>query len=380
MAPRNSKSGGNTGHRGAITAFALLLVIAIVLPLSGIAVLTMRDSNNKLNSARPLWVAAQPAEEETRQAVDIVLEWRPAPALLAPDWTGTVTAVEEIPPEGLRSGNTVASIDGVSRIAANTSVPFYRTLSAGDRGTDVSALNDLLQRLGFAAGEGDRFVWATLVGVRSLALSIGVLGSSQVTAFEPSWIVYLPSEGMTGEEISLDVGAPAPVAGTALIAPTLRLTSGTLTAAGAVVSDSSSDSTEIDVTTPVDAIVPDSTKFLLSDGEVVSAAGHELALSDPSTVAPEALALLSDGLQLGARSARALVMSPPQAGAILVPSSAIYTTADGATCVTRRGAAGVGGVPVVVISNTAGKSVVTGDLKLTDEVLVGAPAEERTCD
>ncbi|MGJ8720550.1 MAG: hypothetical protein ACSHW9_01775 [Salinibacterium amurskyense] len=359
--------------------FALLLASAIILPLSGIALLTVWDSQNVLSDARPVWAEVKPADEELRTAVDIVLDWQPVPPLLSPNWTGTVTSVEKVPAGGIKTGDPVTRIDGVLRLAAHTSSPFHRALSLGDRGPDAANLNSLLRQLKFEAAEQDLFTWSTLKGVREFASTIGVDDSAQIWSFDPNWVIYLPAEGMAASQFELHVGAPAPVAGAEIIAPTLKLASGSVTLPGAVVAETSNEPTEVDVSLPVVGAIPESARFSMPEGAVLRYAGQELSVDSSSTLSPEAISLLSGSVTLGARSIRALAASRPVAGSVMVPSSAIYAVADGSLCVIRRIAAEGEEVRVTVLSSAAGKSVVTGDLAVADELLIGATTDQRKC-
>jgi hypothetical protein len=366
-------------HRGAVALFAGLLTMSLALPLIGIALLTVWDSQNSLSASRPVWVAVKPADAEVRNPVDVVLGWQPVPPLLSPGWVGTVTAVDAIRPEGVMTGDSVARVDGIQRLAAHTASPFYRSLALGDRGEDVANLNDLLGRFELKSASGDVFTRNTLEGVRQFAARIGSRSPSQTLSFDPSWIVYLPIEGIKGRQFDLPVGAPAPVAGTEIIAPSLQLVSGTVTTMDTVVHEAKSDPVDVDVRVPITTPVPDTARFVLSDTSRVQYAGQELVADIASNLMPEALNVLSGTVPLGARSVRAAVSSPATPGAVLIPSAAIYATTAGSLCVIRRGDVTDKAPAVSVISNSGGSSVVTGELAAGDEILVGATAERRKC-
>ncbi|MEE1296070.1 MAG: hypothetical protein UHD09_04345, partial [Bifidobacterium sp.] len=81
--------------------------------------------------------------------------------------SGTVTA--SFTDGELRSGSRAHQVNGRTVVALHTATPLYRDLHTKDTSEDVRALNDELDRLGYAASPGsDTFTWATGAGWRQL--------------------------------------------------------------------------------------------------------------------------------------------------------------------------------------------------------------------
>ncbi|MGL4340595.1 MAG: peptidoglycan-binding domain-containing protein [Rhodoglobus sp.] len=370
-----------SGNRGWVSLFAIIMLIVIGLPLAGIALLSWWDSTNKLSTAEPVWVHPLPADGEIRSNADVVLTWSVVPPLLAPNWAGLVTAVPQISDAGISSGDPVATVDGVVRLAIRTEAPFFRALSLDDSGADVTMLNGFLTQRGLDARADDYFGYATLNGVRQFAASIGVPNAGTVGSFDPSWLVYLPegAEKVPGVKITIDLGGPAPAAGTEVVDNTLRLVSGVLTEPGAVITETAGAAADIDVTRPVTPFIPESAKTVLPDGAVVQYAGAAIAVDGSSALTADASAALARVIPPGTAAIKAVTLTQAQSGSVLVPSAAVFASPAGKLCVIRRSAGGVGSSAVDILSNSAGKSIIVGTVAPDDEVLVSPPAGQRQC-
>lgn len=368
-------------HRGAFALFTTGVVAVILLPIAAIAFFSIWDSANTLNKAAAVWVHPLPPDDKVRTSVDLVLTWTVVPPVLAPAWTGLVTAVQQIPPGGLSSGDAIATIDGVTRLAVHTDSPFHRSLSLDDSGPDVAMLNVFLAQRGLEARDDDYFGSATLRGVRAFAESIGVPSVSDVGSFDPTWLVYLPagSEGVANSVLTLQVGAPAPSAGSKLVAPTLRLAAGELTAPGAVIPDAAGPAPEVDLTRPVIPTIPDAQKVLLPAGATLQFAALDLSVDGSSLLSPQGISSLASAVSPGEKSVKAVMVASPHAGSVLIPSAAIFAASNLKLCVVRRRAGESLPIAVEVLSNAAGRSVVTGDVTVTDEVLISPNADQRKC-
>jgi hypothetical protein len=74
---------------------------------------------------------------------------------------GTVTSTFCTPGEQLESGQALLTIDARPIIALHTDYPLWRSLSTGDQGEDVAAVQAELRRLGYAAPDTGRWDGAT---------------------------------------------------------------------------------------------------------------------------------------------------------------------------------------------------------------------------
>lgn len=173
----------------------------------------------------PFVQPARVVEFDDRTGVVARLRWQDGPTLYAPTWSGTVGAVW-VEPGPVRSGDRIASIDGVVRLAVHTPQPFFRPLSSGDRGVDVVWLHDVLITFGYLAAaptDNDRVGPVTRRAIAALAENLGVL--EPVEVFDPAWFVWLPTEQLEVATVALRAGAPAPPAGTPVAAGAPELAS-----------------------------------------------------------------------------------------------------------------------------------------------------------
>jgi len=365
-----------------VVLVAVVLSAIIGLPIVAIFAISSWNSTNTLSKAAPIWVHPLRSEDTIRTGVDVVLSWTVVPPILAPNWSGVVTAAGQIPPGGLHSGDSIASVDGIVRLAVHTVSPFHRSLSADDSGPDVAMFNSFLAQRGLDARDDDYFGYATLRGLRGFAASIGVPNPDTVSFFDPSWLVYLPaeSEGAPNSVLALELGAPAPAAGSKLVAPTLHLAGGVLTAPGAVVPNSSGTTADADLTRPISPIVPKSQVIRPPPDAKLQYSSVALPLDDLGALRPEALATLAGMISPGDKSVKAVTVAQAPPGSVLVPSAAIFATSDSKLCVVRRGPDGVQSIAVEILLNSDGTSLVTGKLSVTDEVEIAPSADERRCD
>lgn len=217
------------------------VVAWIGLPVALASILTARSERSV--QSPPIvsaWLPVGETEPDMDRKVIAVGTLGAAPPLLAPAWTGLVEQVDLRPGEPLRSGEVVAVVSGIPRLALHTARPFHRTLGYDDRGADVAELNAWLRARGLEASEGDRFGAATRRGVRDLRQELHVPepeadpappappagdpgappGEGAAPApppaptvdtagtFDPGWVVYLPRPEVIVSTVNLQVGAP----------------------------------------------------------------------------------------------------------------------------------------------------------------------------
>lgn len=145
----------------------------------------------------PVWAPLQRAPEETIQMVDLEPKWSQIETLeLVSSLSGIVTDIYLEPGSPLVSGTPLFEVNAKKVISAPTSNPFFRPLTAADSGADVAQLNVLLQEMGLKHGSGDKFTNATLAGVRALAAIVGVPDAKQVTAFDNTWVLWVPADDL----------------------------------------------------------------------------------------------------------------------------------------------------------------------------------------
>lgn len=214
--PGAPEAGRRRGHAWALPAS---LLAAIVLPVAILAALVWvfpRPDSGFAAAVRPVGLPVQTGTDTGLVAAVASLKWRGGPALHAPAWSGLVTEVRAHPGDKLVTGSPVVVIDGVTRIAVASSTPFYRTLSEGDSGADVTMLRQALGALGLGSyGTKPTFDGRLRDAVGRLAARLG--GDRNTTAFDPSWFVFLPTTDLTVGAVKLPAAQPAPATGEEIV-------------------------------------------------------------------------------------------------------------------------------------------------------------------
>jgi hypothetical protein len=281
----------------------------------------------------PFVEPARAVEFDERTGIAATLTWAPGPRLYAPPWSGTVGQVQLQPGQTLRTGDPVATVSAVARVAVRSAQPFFRPLALGDQGADVTWLHEALALLGYRvmAPEDDATVGqSTLAAVRALAADLGVMG--RVDAFDPGWIVWLPDEPFQVDSVALTAGAPA-------------MSTGTELAAGAP------------ILTAVRFQRLDGSPLALEPGirYVLEMGGEELPLdSTTSSVGNEGLRRLAKVLPPLADSASGSMRRAEPLNVWALPSAAVMAGPNGQLCIWIQTETRYEAVTVQIVSGRAG--------------------------
>jgi hypothetical protein len=119
--------------------------------------------------------------------------------------SGIVTDVAVAPGQTITDGASLIAIDGQYRIAEVGGTPFYRTLSYGDSGADVTRLHELLDALGLGEdlAATDRYRWPTYLAVKELQRMVNAPVNG---VFDPAGTVYVPAEFGTVDTVAAALG------------------------------------------------------------------------------------------------------------------------------------------------------------------------------
>jgi hypothetical protein len=204
----------------------LWLLVAVVLPLALLGAMTWflpRPQSGLSASVHPIGYPVETSSESDAVAAQATMRWSGARQLYAPSWSGIVLSVSAKAGQTLTTGSPVAVIDGVTRLAVASAIPFYRTLAMGSEGPDVAMLRLALFDLGLGSyGSSETFDTSLRAGIRLLCSIIGCPPNSAV--FDPSWFVFLPSAQFKVQSVQLAVDQPAPQPGQVIAASTQALT------------------------------------------------------------------------------------------------------------------------------------------------------------
>ena len=351
------------------------LVVGLVLwTLAALVTLIVSARQTPPDLARPPGHVVAPVRagsEVSVADVGLQLEWSAPVDILAPAWSGVVTAVEVTAGQLIRDGQPIAVVDRVQRFGFSTNEPFSRPLGDGDSGADAGQLNALLARLGDEHGDGNAVTAATVRGIEAYARRIG---AAPTDVFDPSWVVYLPSAELTISTVAVHVSAPAPGAGTPLFTSVPTLVGASVVRAAAldhlVVPGGDAATSTATATRPGAAdlvAVPDGAELRFGDLTLsVDASG--------TAVDPAGLVSLAGRVPAGTAQERASIVRPSDRRDVFVPAGAVRLGASGAACVVTVVKSSDRVVPVEVIASLPNQIAVRGSLHPTDRVRVGGRA------
>jgi hypothetical protein len=224
---------GSAEHHGRRSTLGTAGAVAIYLvPVALLAWLRL-DTDDRLASIEPTKTALEATATRTefrdRQAVAVVVRYSDGDTVLAPTWTGTVTALPAGSGTDLRAGQVAAQIDGINRVAYVSPRPLFRSLAAGATAADSAELEHVLIGLGYmAAGQTRPYDRVVTAAVHRLAVAIGAPGDG--STFDPSWLVWLPRDPFPIIKVNAQVSGPAPAAGTPVLTAPPRIRDVTITA------------------------------------------------------------------------------------------------------------------------------------------------------
>lgn len=352
------------------TALLIGLALWVLLPVAAFAYLTITSSRADVFEPVEVWAPIEPASSDVRVQADALLFKSDVPELFAPGWSGLVEAVTPRRGDNLTSGGDLAVVGGIMRVAFASDRPFGRSLGPGDSGLDVSALNALLAVRGFPNDGGELFTRATLQNVRAFASQIGVPGGNRVTAFDPSWIVFLPQDSVSIVSLDLPVGAPAPGAGAVIAEGAPAILSMLFIEPGSADDTLANDPGAREAGIPLVGMSAD--RFVVG--------GTEFAVDgDPLGVSPEEFPDLQQLVSAEGRIISGLLVSQTDGSGWELPSSSLVQQEAGACVIARKGNGDELTVEVEPIAQRPGRVRVLGDLGDFETVLVLADQDSRAC-
>lgn len=186
---------------------SILVSLTVVPVLFLIWVRSISDTPEDLADAAPSPVLVQVGQGTTRdeRPVGLLLTWSGDGEVLAPAWHGTVVDLNVGIGDRVVSGDVIAAVDGVGRIAWAAAIPPYRSLSLTAKGEDVADLQVLLSDPGFYSGDMDgSYGRATESAVADLQEALGVDKPDGVFAVDT--VVWMPFEPFEVHDVFLAVG------------------------------------------------------------------------------------------------------------------------------------------------------------------------------
>lgn len=310
-------------------------ILGLLIPAAFLAglVLSPERLDGVGDPPEPLVVAVEEVLYDDQTGVAVSLGWTEGPALFAPAWSGTVGSVTLQPGDVVRTGDVIATIDGLDRMAVSTPQPFHRPLGRGDSGDDVIWLQTVLAELGYLDELGSiprEITLEVLQAIRGLAGDLGVEG--RVEVFDPAWFVWMPEESFPVARVDLRAGGQAPAPGAVILGGPPTLSDVTIQPLeGGVLSLAADAKYQLVVEDGVYPINP-------STSSLAEASRDELAMAVPPLLdSVSGVVVRVDPIPLWA-----------------IPSSAIQTGGDGRLCIWTASGAGFQAKPVEIVAGRAG--------------------------
>lgn len=360
-----------TARRFLIGFGSIAWIAAPILALTGLLF-----ANTQLRLSEPVdtWVTAEAASSSSTSPIELALSWSSPPAAVAPAWDGIVQNVYVAPGSKISSGQKIARINGIDRIAFAGKAPFWRPIEPGMIGDDVGDLNGLLTTLGFRHGAHTTATPETMAGVEQLRRH---LGATDRGVFLPNWSIHLSAEELTVDDIELTVASPAPPAGTKLLTAASRLTGARLVVKGTLPAQSTQPKEQSDKVSPAEVNNTSGRAYTVPEQGRVLSAGTPLPV-DPSRqrIAAEGLPTLQAQLEKSAPSASAFVETPVPASSIVLPAAAVRTGTSGNHCIIRALDSGEAKMRVDVVGESLGRVIITGEILPGQRILASARKAE----
>lgn len=337
--------------------FLLLTVAILLVATPAVLLVWMRtQTEDRLFGLEPdpvpVVLEVEQREVADVTAVSVVGAWGEPVIVTAPMWFGTVTRVAVAAGDMVMSGDVVARVDAVDRVGVVLSDPFWRELRRRDTGADVVMLQVLLFEAGFYQDAHDGVFGRELESaVKAWSGSIGVVKPDG--SFDPGWVVWLPAEPFEVAEVVLERGSPAPGVGSQILVGPTPLDS-------------------------VELLDRDGRRFD-GEGEWVLLIGDVEVPVVNGSIDAEGLRTLGDILNVEQPSAGRVVRAEP-VKALVIPATAVVSSASGGLCVFVPDGDGFTATPVELSGGRVATVNVVAGLESGDEVLAnpsdifGAPS------
>lgn|GEM_PF-1261118 len=363
---------------------AALLIVGCVLwvgvPIAGLALIANSNRSAVFAAEGFAWVAPEPSAASTSTPVDIALRWETPEPLRAPAWSGTVQRVDIAGGSLVESGDSVAVIDGITRIAWHAESPFYRQLASGSRGSDVIELKVLLSARGYQVDSTDSVTWSTVLAIRQLGTELGVPDAHSLTSFDPAWVVFLPERSFLTESVALSVAAAAPGTGESIAESSPRLTHASIVEPGAVTGDTSTGpegTPSLSASAFAELVAGHGRP--INDDETLVYAGTDIAAdADSTSVAAEGLETLSAAVTRGTVGVPAQLRSAAVPGQVRIPAAGL-SSINGQFQVCVADGADVHVQPVTVVASDAGGALITAEFRSGSTLRVPGPSASNPC-
>lgn len=346
------------------------LVAWIALPIVALVVLTTLSLSATISGPQvPSWVPVRASADASSEPVDLALQWHASKTVFAPAWSGLVQSSLVKPGDVLHDGTPIAVIDGITRTAALTLAPFYRSITYGTRGDDVAWLNAFLSRLGIKSGTGQSATRDTMAAVKKFALSVG---ASYHGAFEVAWVVFVPSADFKVATVDMVAGMPAPTAGATILHSTATLSRATVVNIGSLGDVVAQPPQNASSPFALDDTIIRAKVKAIPQGAVLEVDGKVFPTDSDSIVESASTPSIESLVTPNTPLLQANLVRTTRPGDVLIPTAAVFSGDSGKTCVIAKSRDGQRAVRVTIVADSGEQLIVEGGLDPTMSVRVPA--------
>ena len=216
MAPTQSAvaAGRGADDRGSAAPWVVLAVLLVVPVLALTGWWLVAEAENPTRAAATVEAVLAPVvQQDVRAEASVTVALGDAPGReVASGASGTVTSAPQVGAV-LEDGAEALRVDDRPVRAMSGSAPPWRALQSGDKGADVTRLQEYLTALGYYSGTADGVFGASLRRAVERFNADGGLGA-RVGGFDPSTVVWIGpapltvAEPLVGEGVSVGPGVP----------------------------------------------------------------------------------------------------------------------------------------------------------------------------
>lgn len=330
------------------------------------AVLTvLRPAEDPLASTQHTYVDVQSGEVGASLSLNTVAEWTQSP-VGTNQAVGVVTSTDLEPGAEITQGSVLYSVELRPVVVGQGDVPMFRQIGSGTEGSDVRQLQEMLTALGYYDGAADGKAEAgTVAAIKRWQDALGLEETGVVETSDVIFVPRLPTRAVLDSDT---IFRGANVSG----------------GEEAVLGLPAEPDFWVSVTAAQAAMIPTGTTVEVAspDGDTWQGIAAEQEPNPDSSdvmvtvTGPEGATLCGDACDqipvAGQTTLRTSVVTVEQVTGLVVPSSALMTTADGSTVVIDpRGER----IPVEVTASANGMSVVSG---VDEGTRVQVPAKDES--
>lgn len=184
---RSVPAAGGKTRRTALTWTLLAVAVSACIAVGACALCLPDRSPQLLSGAEEVTTAPASLQDYNGSQQVTLVPTISAEQDLIGNASGTVT--DDWSAGGLTSGKGAYRVNDRSVVALSTAIPLYRDLKTGDKGDDVLALNNELNRLGYnSVPDSNTYWWATSDGWRQLMTDSGNTSDGSLQMADTIWI------------------------------------------------------------------------------------------------------------------------------------------------------------------------------------------------